>query len=92
MAITFPRDFPNADAMTVFTDVKFTPLHNQVRAPMRGGLVQVMNLGATLWRMEYQTRLLHEAEFEEWRAWLSSLRGGARAFKAWDQYRRYARA
>lgn len=92
MALTFPRDFPNVAAPTVFTDVSFVPVHNQVQAPTRGGLVQVLNLGPALWRPEYQTRLLPEAQFEIWRAWLSSLRGGARTFRAWDPYRRYARA
>ncbi len=92
MAITFPRDFPNAGLATRFNDVVFMPMFMQVRAPTRGGLVQVALVGPSLWQMEYKTRLMPEREFEEWRAWLSSLRGGARLFKAWDPLRRYARA
>lgn len=92
MAITFPRDFPNVASLTRFNDVSFTPLFSQVRAPTRGGLVQVALVGPALWQMEYKTRLMAEAEFEEWRAWLSSLRGGARHFRAWDPLRRHARA
>ncbi len=92
MAITFPRDFPNAGLATRFDEVVFMPMFSQVRAPTRGGLVQVALVGPALWQMEFKTRLMGEAEFEEWRAWLSSLRGGARKFKAWDPLRRYARA
>lgn len=92
MAITFPRDLPNVDAPTVFADVAFVPLYNQARAPTRGGLVQVTELGPQLWQMDYKTRLMPEALFEEWRAWLSSLRGGVGTFKAFDPTRRYARA
>jgi hypothetical protein len=92
MALSFPRDFPNVASPTRFTDVSFTPMFNQVRAPTRGGLVQVAEIGPALWQMSFQTRLLPEAEFEEWRAWLSSLRGGQRTFRAFDPLRRFARA
>lgn len=72
--------------------VRFEPVYNQVRAPTRGGLVQVANVGADLWSAKYETVPLREAEAEAWKAWLHSLRGGARLFRMWNPLRRYALA
>lgn len=89
MTITFPRDLPEPHRMR---QVRFEPVYTQVRAPTRGGLVQVANVGADLWSARYETVPLREAEAEAWKAWLHSLRGGARLFKMWHPLRRYALA
>ncbi len=87
MTITFPRDLPEPHNMR---QVRFEPVYSQVRAPTRGGLVQVANVGADLWSARYETAPLRETEAETWKAWLHSLRGGARLFRMWNPLRRYA--
>lgn len=87
MTITFPRDIPEPVQIRGCT---FQPLYAQVRAPTRGGLTQVANIAPDLWEIKYETPPLREAEAGIWHAWLQSLRGGARLFKAWNPVRRYA--
>lgn len=87
MAITFPRDLPSL----AIRAASFTPAYQQVTAPTRGGLVQVANIGVDLWTVRYETPSLDLAASNEWRAWLHSLRGGARTFRAIDPARRWAR-
>lgn len=90
MTITFPRDFPSD---TVFAPgCTFEPSYQQVRAPTRGGGTQVANIGPDLWAMSYQTVPLSLEQGMIWHAWLQSLRGGARLFKAWHPLCRYALA
>lgn len=87
MTITFPRDMPEPLAVR---SCSFNPLYMQVRAPTRGGLTQVANVAPDLWEMKYETPPLREADAGVWHAWLQSLRGGARLFKATHPLRRYA--
>ncbi len=86
MTITFPRDLPDPFRIR---QADFDVDYQQVRAPTRGGLVQVANVGADLWRAKFVTVPLHEEEAEAWRAWLHSLRGGAKLFRMWSPVRRY---
>lgn len=85
MTITFPRNFPSYR----FRQARFWVDYQQVRAPTRGGLVQVANVGVDLWRARYETVPLREVEAEQWLAWLHSLRGGAFLFRMWNPIRRY---
>lgn len=86
MTITYPRDMP--DPLRLQT-VRFDPRYAQVQAATRGGLVQVANVGRDLWTMNYETVLISEREAFALTAWLASLRGGARTFKAWHPLRRF---
>lgn len=89
MTITFPRDLPTIG----FVQGSAFYLQRQVTmAPTRGGLVQVAELGAPLWRARYQTPPLVAAQGAAWDAWLNSLRAGAKTFKATHPFLRYARA
>lgn len=90
MAITFPRDLPELPGNRVlFSQCSFNPMYQQTLAPTRGGLVQVANLGSDLWFMSFATSPLDYQVAMEYFAWLHSLRGGARTFKAWHPLRRY---
>ena len=87
MTITFPRDLPT----TRFRQGSRLTLERQlVTAPTRGGLVQVADIGAALWKVRYETTPLNEAAGYAWEAWIASLRGGARTFKAIHPSRRTA--
>jgi hypothetical protein len=61
----------------------------QLSAPERGGRFVSVDIGQPLWSAEYATPALTEAQFSEWRAWLSSLRGSSRMFNGRDRSRRY---
>ena len=88
-ALVWPREMPSS---MPFRAVSFEPSYQQSVGTTRGGLQQVANTGVDLWRAKYETPPLSKSDALEWRAWLHSLRGGARLFKAWDPVRRYARA
>lgn len=90
MTITFPRDMLELPGdRTLIARCQFDPMYQQAVAPTRGGLVQVANLGADLWFMQYATAPLDYQQAMEWLAFLHSLRGGLRTFKAWHPLRRY---
>lgn len=89
MAINFPRFLPT---------LRFRPgstlelTRQLVAAPTRGGLVQVAEVGRALWTARYQTVSLTEADGAAWEAWISTLRGGAKQFRAVHPWRRLAQA
>lgn len=90
MALSFPRPIP-FDAC--FTDPgSFTLQYQQSRAITGGGSPNVANLGPAMWHGEYSTRVLTRADFEEWHAWLLSLRGGMRTFKGRPPRRKWPMA
>lgn len=89
MAIVYPRDMPELSGRCLWNQVDFAPAYMQARAPLRGGVVQVINIGADLWTMSYVTSALTHQQAMDYMAWLHSLRGGARLFKAWHPLRRY---
>lgn len=86
MSITFPRDLP---AGIGFQQARFEPLVRQVSSTTRGGRPQAVGLAPDLWTMRYVTAPLAEREAETLRAWLQSLRGGQKFFKAVDPLRLY---
>lgn len=89
MSLTFPRDLPARR----FVQGSKIGLHRQVTmAPTRGGLVQVAEIAAPLWRARYETAALSETDGAIWEAWIDSLRAGARTFKAQHPFRRFAGA
>jgi hypothetical protein len=87
MTITYPRDLPTPFAIR---QTKFQPLYQQVTAPALGGLMQAADIGPQLWDISYATRILKETEGAAWEAWLDSMQGAIRTFKAWHPLRRYA--
>lgn len=89
MTITFPRDVP---VSRFKTGSRFWLERQATKAPTRGGLVQVAELGSPLWRVRYETPPLQGATGAAWEAWLDSLRAGAKTFKAVHPFLRYARA
>ena len=87
MTLVFPRDMPEP---VRFKTATFQPSYMQLRGVSRGGLNQVVNAGADLWQMSFETPPLAETEAMVWQSFLHSLRGGTRLFKAWHPLRRYA--
>lgn len=80
----FPRDMPERDdGVLPFENASFDPLYQQTKAPLRGGLVQVANIGTELWKISFKTHAMEYEDALDYAAWLHSLRGGARLFKAW---------
>ncbi len=86
MPLVFPRDLP---AGIGFTACRFEPVFRQTRSTTGGGQPQVAEVAPSLWSMKYTTRPLEEAEAEVMRAWLQSLRGGQKLFKAYDPIRQW---
>lgn len=86
MTITYPRDLPDWARMR--EPLKFQPAYQQTSDRARGGR-QVVDLGPTFWQMSFQTVPLRDTRAFAFQAWLTSLRGGVRLFKAWHPLRRY---
>jgi len=89
MTISFPRDLPEFSGRLLFSQADFDPFYQQTMSPSRGGQVQVANLGPDLWSMSFATDPISYQTGLEYMAWIQSLRGGARLFKAWHPLRRY---
>lgn len=89
MAVTFPRDFLEP---LPFRACAFDPLDFVAQAPTRGALQQVVDVAPRLWKMRFETYPLAERDAEAWRAWIESLRAGARLFRAWNPLREHALA
>lgn len=85
-----PRAMPERDdGLQPFASASFDPAYQQAVAPTRGGRPQVANLGSDLWVMSFETHPLRYDDALDYLAWLQSLRGGARLFKAWHPHLRY---
>ena len=89
MTISFPRDLPEFSGRLLFSQADFDPFYQQTMSPSRGGQVQVANLGPDLWSMSFATDPISYQTGLEYMAWIQSLRGGTRLFKAWHPLRRY---
>lgn len=78
--IEFPRTLPSSKIKGVY----FEPEPQQADAPEGGGREVSVVLGETIWHARYETTPASEAEFDEWRAWFSTLRGGTKQFYGRD--------
>lgn len=89
----YPRDLPErADGVLPMANCEFDKLYSQATAPLRGGDPQVVNLGADLWKIAYTTVSFTHSGALQFQAWLDSLDGGLKLFKAWDPRLRYPQA
>lgn len=92
-ALTFPREMPVLEnGHHPFQSASFDPAYTQARASTRGGYPQVVDLAPDLWSMTFATHALEYLPAQQYLAWLQSLRGGRRLFKAWHPLCRYLRA
>jgi len=79
MTISYPRDLP----LFAFTeDSTFILKRQQSQSLTGGGSPNVAEIGPPMWSAKYATRILDRATFAAVDAWLVSLRGGLRMFKA----------
>jgi hypothetical protein len=88
-AYEFPRAMPLLNGHHPFESAQFEPMYGVVRAPTRGSRVQVANVTPTVWAMEFTSHLMEWKDAQAYLAWLQSLRGGARQFKAWHPLCKY---
>lgn len=87
MTLSFPRDLPAG--VRFVPPTRFEPQYRMVESTTRGGSPQVVGIAPDLWTMRYTTEPLSETMAEQVRAWLATLRGGQRFFKAYDPLREY---
>jgi len=85
----FPREMPLRKGFHPFESGQFEPSYGLVRAPTRGSRVQVVNVATPLWAMEFASHVMPHDEAQAYLAWMQSLRGGARLFKAWHPLCKY---
>lgn len=90
MTITFPRAMP-AGLLRVAT-FDFQLRTSQMVSDSWGLVTDVVSVGRDRWTARYDTVSLSEDDASEAVAWLTSLRGGARRFKAIPPHRRTGRA
>ena len=92
-AYEFPREMPlRWDGVHPFETASFDPFYQQSSAPTMGSRQQVANLGPDLWAMEFTSHAMGFEEAVQYGAWLQSLRGGTRLFKAWHPLFKYPQA
>ncbi len=86
MTISYPRAMPSGGARvaSVVFEIDWQTAHN----PEAGGRIGAVTLAMPLWRAEIESTQLIEPHTGEWRAWLRSMRGGARTFIAVDPSKR----
>lgn len=88
MAITFPRPMlPYGLNVQTFELDRIDYL-----SPTVGAGIGAVTAGAPLWSASWSLSGMSEDRMEEWRAWLTSLRGSQRSFFGGDQRRRVPRA
>ncbi|MND80177.1 hypothetical protein D3C80_719430 [compost metagenome] len=88
MAITFPRSMPRRSLATQ----KFELERIDYLSPTVGAGIGSVTAGAPVWAAEWSLTGMTEDQVEEWRAWLTSLRGSQRPFFGADQRRSIPRA
>ena len=84
MALVFPRALPSPHRVAT---VSFVIDRVLAASRARGGVVQVSERGRSLWRCALTTTPLTGPQFEAWRAWLDSMRGGLNTFLCFDTQR-----
>lgn len=88
MAITFPRPM-----LPYGLNVQTFELDRiDYMSPTVGAGIGAVTAGAPLWSASWSLSGMSEDRMEEWRAWLTSMRGSQRTFFGGDQRRRVPRA
>lgn len=88
MTITYPRDML---LCTQWQGPEFVLEYAYTRALAGGGLPQVAEVAPALWVGKWRTTQMGRDNISNWRAWLRSLRGGLRTFKAVPPFYRWPR-
>jgi len=83
MTITYPRALPACGA----NSCDFELQRQEVIGGEIGGRILSNELGPAHWRLKFGRRPTAEADFDLWRAWLSSLRGSGKLFYGRDMRR-----
>jgi len=79
MAITYPRPLP----ICAFNgECSFQLKRNQSRSLTGAGSPNAAEVAPAMWEAKYRTKILGRAAFADVGAWLESLRGGLRTFRA----------
>lgn len=79
MTLTFPRDMPSVCRSMRST---IAPRYFQARNLTGGGSPDVIDLAPVVWEGSWTVDLVSREDLGTWEAWLQSLRGGLRSFKA----------
>lgn len=87
MTITYPRTMPEVGA----NSISFEPQQIDYMSPENSGRIGAVAAGFPLWRMKVSLTNMAEADSDEWRAFIASLRGSRRIFYARDLSRPYPR-
>lgn len=86
----FPRDMPEyASGFMPLRTATFQPAYGISRSPTRGGRPQSASVARDYWTMDFTSVDLRYDDALDYEAWLHSLRGGQRYFKAWHPHLRY---
>nr|WP_314136948.1 hypothetical protein [uncultured Brevundimonas sp.] len=88
MSISFPR--PMLDFGLATQSFELDRIDYQ--SPTVGAGIGAVTAGAPIWAAKWSLSGMDEGQVEEWRAWLTSLRGSQRPFFAADQRRSLPRA
>lgn len=86
MAITYPRDFPEADVIATQCRFDYAPLGEMSRT-QAGAVTFQERMGGSLWELSMTTKPLNETNYSKWHAWFLSLRGGQQSFMGRDPRR-----
>lgn len=83
MAITFPRAMPTAGVIQETFEIQRV----DYLSPEASGRLGSISAGSPLWMSEWTLPTTGQARADEWRAWVSSLRGSGRLFLGAEQHR-----
>lgn len=83
MTITYPRALPACGANACDFELE----RQEVIGGEIGGRIISNEIGPAHWRMKFGRKPTTEAEYDLWRAWLSSLRGSGKLFFGRDMRR-----
>lgn len=89
MALVFPRPLPAGEW---FAQADFRLSEPYAVNELAGGGYQVMELATRRWLADFTTVEVDAADRQMWQAFLNTLRGGQRAFLAFDPEKTYPRA
>lgn len=84
LSVAYPLSIPTYG----INKMSFDPDYYTTYSQTRGGRYTSLQLGPTLWKATFETYPLIGSKYDEWRAWVASLRGGG-SFYLYDIRRMY---